>query len=213
VAETFETLKTQLNDWLGTDLTRFPDSVRGFCVNEVQRRLLRKHDLRFGEITDTLAVSANDGTYDLPSAWRSPLNFWYISPETQSLVSLANLQKDEFDARFPDPSETGTVTHYSIWGQVIYLGATPNQSLTLNRNYFRYLPDLADGSPDNTNPLIEEAADILLFGALAFASRYLIEDPRVNLWEALYADLEADLVSAHQRARSVGRVPQAQEPG
>lgn len=212
MAETFETLKTRIGDWLGVDTVRLPDAVRGDFLNLIQRRVMRSHDLRFGETTDTLAVAAQDGEYPLPTGWRSPISLWYLNPSTDSRIDLVRLSKDQFDALHPDPAVTGTPANYAVWGDVLYLGPTPEQSFSLNRNYYRLLPDLADGSPDNTNDFVTEAWDVLLFGALEYASKYLLEDQRAPMWEARFTELESDLASEHQREKSTGRIPQNREP-
>lgn len=213
MAETFETLKALMGDWLGVDSVRFPDAARGACLNFIQRRVIRNHDLRFAEITDTLAVTAGIYTYVLPAGWRSPLHIWYINPSTEARIDLVRQAKDDFDARHSDPSILGTSTTYTIWGQTFYIGATPEASFTLNRNYYAFLPNLVDGAPNNTNPFVEEAPDVLFFGALGHASKYLLEDPRAPMWEAQFAELEADLAGEHQREKSSGRIPQSREPG
>lgn len=213
MAETFETLKTKMGDWLAVDTTRLPDSVRGDFINLIQRRVLRKHDLRFGEITDTLSVLAGTANYTLPTRWRSPLSLWYQNPVTESRIDLVRRSKDEFDALHSDSSETGTTSDYAIWGDTLYLGPTPDQPLTLNRNYYQFLPDLADGSPGNTNEFVEQASDVLFFGAMEEASKYLLEDQRAGIWAARFTELESDLASEHQREKSVGRVAQSREPG
>lgn len=212
MAETFESLKSKIGDWLGVDTTRLPDSVRGNCINLIQRRVMRNHDLRFGEVFDTLAVASGDHDYTLPTGWRSPLNLWYINPTTSSRVDLTRIPKDRFDATYSDPSDMGTPAHYTIWGSTLYLGPTPDQSFTLNRNWYTYLADLADGSPNNTNEFVVQAWDVLLFGALEEASKYLLEDSRAAVWGTRFAELEADLAGEHQREKSVGRIAQSREP-
>lgn len=213
MAETFETMKTRLGDWMQVDTTRLPDAVRGYVINQVQKRIQRKHDLRFGEIVDTLAVTANDRDYDLPDLWRTPLSLWYINPETDARVDVGRLPKDLFDARYADTTETGTVANYTVWGNVLFLGPTPEVSFTLNRNYYAFLADLADGSPNNTNEFIRKADDVLFFGSLEWITKYLIEDARAPTWAAISQELETDLVSEHQREKSAGRAVQSVEPG
>ena len=213
MAETFETLKTKILDWLGVDVQRLPEQARGDAINLIQRQVMRNHDLRYGERSDTLALSVNDATYALDTDWRNPLSLWYINPSTGSRIDLVRLSKDEFDIRFPDPSDTGTPSNYAVWGTTLYVGPTPNVGITLNRNWYGYLPDLQNGAPDNTNAFVEQAWDVLFFGALEHTSRYLLEDPRAPMWAERFKELEADLAGEHQREKSSGRVPVSMEPG
>lgn len=213
MAETYETLKARMGDWLGVDTVRLPDTVRGDCLNIVQRRLLRKHDLRFGEITDTLSITANDRDYTLPTGYRSTIVIWYTNPSSGSIITLNRKTKEAFDALYPDPSETGAVADYTVWGDLFYVGPTPEIGLTLNRNYYYVLPDLADGAPNNTNAFVVNAWDVLFFGALEEVTKYLIEDSRAPMWAERFRELESDLVGEHQREKSVGRIPQSEVPG
>lgn len=214
MAETFETLKARILDWLAADATRLPDAVRGDCINLIQRRVMRNHDLRFGETADTLALVANDHDYNLPVGWRSPLSLWYINPGTDARIDLVRKTKDEFDALYPDPTAgTDTPINYTVWGGLIYFGPTPNQSLTLNLNYYKVLPDLVDGSPNNTNDFVDEAWDVLFYGAMEEACKYLLEDQRAAIYGGKFLELEADLAGEHQREKSSGRVAQSRIPG
>lgn len=213
MAETYETLKSKLGDWVAADIKRLPELVRGDCINFAMREAMRNHDLRFGEISDTIALAAADREYDIPPEWRNPLSLWYVNPATDSKIDLIRLSKDEFDARYPDPTTTGTPRHYAAWGLVLYIGPTPGEALTLNRNYYRFLPDLENGAPDNTNAFVVQAWDVLFFGALARASAYILEDPRAPMWEGQFMKLASQLANEHQREKSSGRVPQSREPG
>lgn len=213
MVETFETLKDKIGDWLGVDILRAPEQARGDAINLIQRQVMRNHDLRYGEIEDTLALVTGTRNYSIPDDWRSPLSLWYIHPGTSSRIGLVRLSKDEFDARYPDPAETGTPAHYTVWGTNLSIGPAPDQDLTLTRNYYRYLPDLINGSPDNSNAFVIQAWDVLFFGALAHISKYLLEDPRAPMWEAKFNELESDLAGEHQREKSAGRVPQSRTPG
>lgn len=212
MAETFETLKTKMGEWLAVDTTRLPDSVRGDCINLVKRKVSRNHDLRFNEVDSTIAAGSGDRDYTLPSGWRSPLAIWYINPNTDELVPIVRISKEAFDANYPDPDETGTVTEYAVWGNVLYLGKTPESAFTLHYTAYEFLPDYADGSPNNTDDFMVQAWDVLFFGALEEASKYLMEDARAAIWGTRFAELEADLAGEHQRERSAGRVPQSREP-
>ena len=212
MAENFESLKAKILDWLAIDAVRLPDAVRGDILNIVQRQTVRNHDLRFAEISDTMATVASASSYTLPTNWRSPLNLWYISPNTGARVDLGRIPKDEFDTLYPDATKTGSPANYTVWGDLIYLGPTPDAILTVNRNYYGFLTDLADGSPNNTNAFVEEAWDVLLYGALGYACRYLLEDPRAPIWEGRYIELEQDLAREHHREKSAGRIIQSREP-
>lgn len=212
MAETLETIRTRMQSWLSMNTTRLPNAIATDCINLVQRSLCRRHDLRFFEYSDTMATVIGTQTYAVPSNWSRPYRLSWWDSETSTTVELVNKSKEELDRLFPDPTRTGKPAYYTLWGGLIYLGYTPDRVVTINRTYYRFLPDLADGNPNNTNDLCTFAWDILFFGALVEATGYGFEDTRMPLWEAKYRALEADLVSEHARAWSSGRVQQSEEP-
>ncbi|KKK52112.1 hypothetical protein LCGC14_3108210, partial [marine sediment metagenome] len=172
MAVTFENLKTKLGDWLDMDTTRLPDSVRGDIINIVMREILRKRDLRFGETSDTFATVASTRNYLLPTGWSRPQSLWYQNPDTLGITFLTFLNKDEFDLKFPDSTKEADPSNFTVWAGNIQLGKTPERILTINRNYYAILADLADGSPDNENDFTKNAWEVLLYGGLKESSRY-----------------------------------------
>ena len=205
-------MKTAIQDWLGTDATRLPDSIRGDCLNIVQYELLSHNELSFGEFSDTFSTVVATRGYVLPTGWVQPHTLWYINPDTTSVVFLRYLDKERFDLNFPDSAKTGKPSAYTVWGQQIQLGKTPDVVVTVNRNYFRTLADLADGAPNNENDLTKNAWQVLLYGGLKESERFGIEDARLPQWTARYNELKDALVTQHARARTSGRRPQSREP-
>ena len=211
MAKNFGELKTTLGAWFGANAVRLHPDIRGDILNIAQRELCRRLDLRYNEVSDTFSTVANDPTYDLPATWSRPYRLWYLDTETDGRVTVDFLLKEEFDTRFPDPTQTGKPTYYTVWGSSLYLGKTPDRVITMNRDYYAILADLAaDG---DTNGLTTNAWEAVLFKALAETSRYGIEDARIPLWKARADELETDLLIEHRRARSSGRRAEASEPG
>lgn len=208
---TFEQLKDAISDWLAKDDNQITDTVRGQLINLAQRRILRNYDLRFGQYTQIQATAASDEDYDVPTGYSRTYEIWYMSGGSK--VSLIPLTKEEFDNKYEDNATTGAPKHYTIWSNTLYLGPKPDSVYSLEWNCWRMLPDLADGSPNNENALTTAAWEYLLFRALHFATKYLIEDARAPLWQEEADRLEADIVREHSRERSVHRRPVTNEPG
>ena len=211
MAETFTTLKSKIGDWLHTNTTRVPDTVRADLLNMAQRDLLGDHDLRFGEHADTFATVASQQTYTLPSDFSRPFTFWYEDPDNEDVVFLDFKPKDEFDGLYPDATKTDKPVDFTIWGNTLYLGKTPDRVLTINRNYYRILADLSDANPSNT--FTDQKWEAIFFKALALSSLYIAEDPRLPLWQGVSDGYERRLSREHRRAWSTGRKPQAKIPG
>lgn len=211
----FSDLKGYLADWLNSDTTRLPDSVRGIIVNATMKEILRNNELRFGETSDTFVTIASPVTpsYAYPTGWSKPYSFWYTHPTTSKPVYLIYMpSKADFDSKFPDTTDTDLPTHYTIWGNKIYLGKSPDSVLTINRNYYKILADLVTTS-NETNAFTDEAWEVLLFNCFEFAEMYGIEDERIPVWKAKGRSMLDALVAEHSRARSIGTRGQSQEPG
>lgn len=215
---TFENLKTKIGEWLGIDQEdddeRLPLATRGDIINIVMRDYLRRRESRFGEFSDTFPTVASQKNYAVPSTWSKPGQIWYINPDTANVVFLTYYaNKQLFDKKFPDATKTGDPEAYTIWAEEILLGKTPERVLTLNRDYYRILAELVDGSPNNENIFTQQAWEYLLFASLVESTEFGIEDDRLPTWERAKGRFEFALDSEDSRRRQVGRTSQGTEPG
>lgn len=144
MGKNFTQVKTAIGSWLGLSTDRLPDAIRGDIVNTVLQQILLENELRFGEITDTFATVAGTRGYALPAKWSKPFSLWYEHPTNESVVFLDFVQKNEFDRDYPDASKQALPGVYTVWGSEIQLGKTPDQVLTINRNYYSSRHDLSD---------------------------------------------------------------------
>jgi hypothetical protein len=204
MGKTYLQARQALADWIGANTVRLSDSVRGDIVNMARRELSRLHDLRFNE------VLASTRGYDVPSGWSRPYELWYLHPDNDSRVVLDYLDRQAFSRNFPDATDTGKPTAYTVWAGQILLGKTPDSVITINLDYFEILADLTtDGEHDD---LMDQAWEAVHFKGLVLASEYLVEDPRIAIWQQQAQRFETDLVIEHARSRSVGRRAESQEP-
>lgn len=211
MGKTYAELKDSLGQWLGMNLKRLPDAIRGDCINIAQRELCRLLNTRYNEVTDTFATVAGTASYALPATWKQPYQLWYLDPDTGGRVDVNFLLKEEFDDRYPDPTKQAKSAHFTVWGSSLYLGSTPDRALTINRDFYAILADLAN--PGDTNGFTTNAWEAVLFRALGDVSRYGIEDARIPMWQQRAAELKDQLDIEHSRARSSGRRAESQEPG
>ena len=206
----FVALKAKLGDWLAVDTGRLADSVRGDCINLAMRDLSREHDFWFGETTlamnlDPLLVQG------VPNDFSRPHSLWYRHPTTGKIVFLDQKSKEEFDILFPDTDVVGLPTIYTLWQGSLWFGPALDQTIVATLNYYAVPADLTDAV--NTNLFIQYAWEALFFRALVYASKYLIEDPRLPVWEQGARDAELKLVIEHARARHSGGRLVIEEPG
>lgn len=210
---TLTLLQTAMGNWLGNvNTTRLPDAIRTDCINAAIRFYLRQYDLRYGEVTDTFVTAASTYDYSLPTGWLRPHTLWYTHPTNSSTVFLIYREKEVFNNLFPDTSKEALPTYYTAWGANLRLGKTPDQVVTINRNYYGLLTDLA--SPSDSNVFTSDAWEAILFKALEIACEgYGINDRRLPQWKMLARQWGEQLVTSHARARTSGRKAQSSEPG
>jgi hypothetical protein len=85
---------------------------------------------------------------------------------------------------------------FAIIDGSLVLAPTPDQAYTLQISYYQKLVPLATASP---NPLLTEAPDIYLYGALAEAAPYLEHDERLPVWKTLFNEAVESLDKARER--------------
>lgn len=209
---TFAELKAKVADWLSVSAARLPDSVAGDLVNMQQRELLRLHDLRFGEIIDTFATVASTREVTLPATFSRPLKLWYLD-SAAGLVTVRQIPElDVFLRLYPDPTKMGSPKHFTVFGNQLWLGPTPASVQTINRAFYAVLPDLNE--TDNTsNDFTTRAWEVLLWGALVFATKYMIEDARAPVYQENFDRTLSQLLTEHSRARTSAGELVSQEPG
>ena len=211
---TFSDLKTKMGDWLAVDTNRISDSVRGDCVNLSIRHLAREYDLWLGEKTGSLGPS-DVGTFELavPADFSRPIDLAYIDPVSGKRVYLKQRSWEQFAILYPNLGSTpfGRPEHYAQFGGGIAFGPPFGFVAVLPIHYYLVPADLTDAL--NTNLFTQYAWEAVFFRALVYATRYLIEDPRKNLWEELAREHELRLVIEHARARHSGGALVIEEPG
>jgi hypothetical protein len=209
---TFAQLKAKLADWLGLKTeARLSAAARGDCVNMAMRELLRRHTLRYGEISDSFPTVVGDWDYDVPSNWVRPHSLYYLD-DNGDQAFLEFRDKKEFDELHPNiASDVGDPEIYTVWGGSILLGPTPNSVRTIYRNYYQVLADMA-GDGDH-NIFTDNAWEAVFWKSLVFASMYLTEDARVPLWKEKAEEVEIALVQEHAQAASFARRPISKIPG
>jgi len=211
----FVALKAKLGDWLAVDIGRLADSVRGDCINLAMRDLARLHDLWLNEVGGSgtnLLLSVGVRDYGVPSDFSRPHSIWYQSlTDLSIIVFVTQRSKEQFDALFPDDAKTGLPAFYTFWAGKLQFGPTPEATFAGHINYYAVPEDLTDTL--NTNLFTQFAWEAVFFRALVYASKYLIEDPRLPVWEQGARDAELKLVIEHARVRHSGGPLVIEEPG
>ncbi len=105
------------------------------------------------------------------------------------------------DRKFPNGYVTGQPVVYTIVGDAIQFGPTPDAVYTVSLDYYQRFAAL---STTPTNWLLTNHPGVYLFGALAEGAPYLMEDERTPLWDTKYRAEVAALQQADDAALRSG---------
>ena len=192
---TYSTLQTAVANWLDrNDLTdRIPEFVA--LAEATFNRVLR---LRAMETTVADATPSGSKEDALPSGY---LQMREIHLATTPVVSLAYITP-EIMYRIRAGSTSGKPNSYTIVGDNILFGPTPDGAYDYSMTYYKAFDALADNAP--TNWLVLNAPDLYLYGTLLQAEPFLMNDERVPLWERGVRQVINDLQQQDDKDRHSG---------
>jgi hypothetical protein len=191
----FVTLKTAVANWLDRDDldARIPEFI---AINEaVFNRVLR---IRPMETIVTAATVGGTKSYDLPTGY---VQMREIHLDTSPITSLQYLTP-EMLYRVWAGSTSGKPNAYSIIGNQIYFGETPDGAYDYVMTYYKTFDGLSDAAP--TNWVILNAPDVYLYGTLLQAEPFLMNDHRIPVWERGLRQAISDLQEQNDKDRHSG---------
>ena len=191
----FVTLKTAVANWLDRDDldARIPEFI---SINEaVFNRVLR---IRAMETIVTAATVGGTKSYDLPTGY---VQMREIHLDTSPITSLQYLTP-EMLYRVWAGSTSGKPNAYSIIGDQIYFGETPDGAYDYVMTYYKTFDGLSDAAP--TNWVILNAPDVYLYGTLLQAEPFLMNDHRIPVWERGLRQAISDLQEQNDKDRHSG---------
>ena len=175
-------------------------SVIPDLVSLAEERIARDLRLRSQVTSGSITTTAGQQSAALPTGWLEFENVSIVGSPNGELnyVNIQHLQ-----TRFPDNGYSARPVVYSIEGQNILLGPVPDAAYTLDVLYYKRLDPLAT-TPANW--LLTNHPSVYLFGALAEAQPFIMNDDRVQLWESKYRAAVNDLQAADTRGQFSGAV-------
>ena len=186
---TYSQLQDAVAGWIDRqDLTaRIPDFV---TICEARLRRLVVHEVG---MSATVTFTTNDGAYSLPEDFNGAVS---LSTGLAGCPVIDFITPIEFDRA--SPYGFGPPYRYTIVGQQLKI--TPPQDVELTLVY-RVKIDLLRYGP---NWLLEEHPDAYLYGTLAAAEPYILEDERLPLWKSLFDEAMAEISADGQRQKYSG---------
>ena len=192
---TYGTLKTAVSNWLDRDdlSLRIPEFI-SLCEAIFNRTL------RIRPMETTITDNTPSGTKEeaLPTGY---LQMREIHLNTSPIVSLSYITP-EIMYRLRAGSTNARPNSYSILGENILFGPTPDSAIEYTMTYYKALTSLSDDDP--TNWALLNAPDLYLYGTLLQAEPFLMNDDRVPLWERAFRQTIADLQEQDNKDRHSG---------
>ena len=192
---TYATLKTAAANWL--DRSDLGDRIPEFIA---LAEALFNRTLRIRAMETTVADTTPSGSKEdaLPSGY---LQMREIHLATNPIVSLAYITP-EIMYRIRAGSTSGKPNSYTILGDNVLFGPTPDSAYDYSMTYYKSFTALSDAA--TTNWIILNAPDLYLYGTLLQAEPFLMNDNRVALWERAVRQIIADLQEQDNKDRHSG---------
>jgi hypothetical protein len=193
---TYSDLQTSVANWLKrSDLT----SIIPDFITLAEARIARDLRLRRQVTNTALSTVAGTQTVTLPSDFLEMENITLTN--TTPPAALSVVTPEIMDRKFPSGYANGQPVVYTIVGDAIQLGPTPDAVYTVSLDYYQRFAAL---STTPINWLLTNHPGVYLFGALAEGAPYLMEDERTPLWDTKYRAEVAALQQADDAALRSG---------
>jgi len=174
---TYSALKTSIASYLGrTDLTtQIPDFIT-LAETRLQRELRTRPMLK----SATATMTGGDNTVGLPTDFLEMRDL-YIQGNPRQPVSFMSPSAFTRNAR---AEESGKCIDYTILGAEMAFAPIPDTAYVLEMLYYYKPTVLSDAN--SSNVFLANYPDALLYGALAQAEPFLMNDARIATWAGLY---------------------------
>lgn len=189
---TYSELQTAVADWLHrSDLTsRIPDFIR---LGEL--RIFR--EVRCRVMESSLSDTISSGVIALPADYLELKSAYVDGTPTQKLQRTTASQIYD---RYPYRAADGKPVMIAREGSNFIFGPYPDSGYTVKGIY--YAKPTSIQSTDNA--LFSANPDLYLFAALIESAPFVVDDPRVPLWETKYAGIKMQLNSEDNSEISSG---------
>ena len=173
----YSDLKTEIANYLGrSDLTSQIPTFIQLAEKRLERDLRIRQMLKVVEST----LTAGDSTVGMPSDFLAMKDIHIES----NPIKVLKFQSTSNFYRNSRVNDRGVPVDYTLLGSEFKLAPTPDSAYTLRMVYY-HKPDMLSDS-NTSNLFLANCPDLLLYGALAEAEPYLMNDERLATWSALY---------------------------
>jgi len=173
---TYSELKTAVANWVDrSDLTaRIPEFI-------VMAESAIGRDVRIRQKEKRAKTSISTQYADMPSDFIKARNIQLNTASNQ--VRLKYLTPEQMDINYPSET-TGQPEVYSILGDEFQFKPVPDDSYTVEIEYFARFPALS--GDNDTNWLLTNQPGVYLYASLVQAAPYLDDNEKIATWAGLY---------------------------
>ena len=186
----------QLADWLhNSDLASYiPDFIR-IAESNI------KQDVRYFDMVTRTSFSLSAEYTTLSTTLTRYIEMIRIQISTDPKVNLEFASPDSIDNDYAT-QYSGKPRVYTIVGDEIQIKPVPDSTYTSEAIYYSYYAQFSADA--DTNNLLVNHPDVYLFGALAAAESFSVNDPRIGIWKTQYNEIVQKINSANRNYRMGG---------
>lgn len=174
---TYAELKTAIADFLNRDdLTSVSADFITLAEADMNRRV------RHWRMEKRSTAQIDTQYSALPADFLEALRFYITSGDTSPLELIS--QFEMVDQRYRTSDATGKPQYYAVTAGEFEVYPTPDSTYTAELYYYARTTALSDSN--TTNWLLTYFPDAYLYGSLVHSAPYLKDDPRIQVWAALY---------------------------
>lgn len=191
----YSELKTSIANFLARDdlTTQIPD-----FISLAESRMSREMNARSQEKRATATLVSGDAYVSLPTDLRSIRLVKLNTSPKEVLEYYTPAKLDELYAS----NAQGKPRAYTIIGGEIKFAPEPDSSYTAEIVYQEGVPDLSDSN--STNEILTRHPDAYLYGSLAAASVYLMDDQKTAVYEQLFTRAIDEVKREEERSKQAG---------
>jgi len=207
--DSYSNLKTAVSNWLDrSDLT---DRIPEF-ISLAEDRINRHLRIRSQEQRQQMSTVSGQEYYGLPTDYLQMRHIAIMSTPNRDLEYLTP-ERFEIEIGTRWSGGTGRPRFYTMVGDELRLGPKPGGVYTVEMLFYKKFPHLSESN--SSNRLLEDNADLLLYGALLEANPFIKDPESAKMWglyfnQSLDAIMTSDAKDRHSggaltiRADSVG---------
>jgi hypothetical protein len=193
----YSALQTTVASYLGrSDLTAMIPTFITLAETRLQRELRTRPMLK----SATANMTGGDNTVGLPTDF---LEMRDLFTQGNPRMPVSYMSPSAF-TRNARATESGRPVDYSVIGSEMNFAPIPDGNYVLEMLYY-YKPEVLS-STNASNVFLSNYPDALLYGTLAQAEPYLMNDARIATWAGLY-DSAIDLIRTSDDSSEYNGVP------